>query len=690
VAREGYRFVGAVETVAPVLEGIADSEFAAAAAPSEAVPARASVSTDRGWPQHDVRRSWWRVAAWSAVAVVIATALIAILRDEPGAAPTKRHPLRFALGEPAGATFSTSGGFMALSPDGRAIAFVATSADGVDRLWLQPLDSLSAKALPGTDHAVHPFWSPDSREVAFFAEGRLKRLDLASGSQRTLDAVSPSGFGGSWSDRGTMLYTLGRSATSSKQRGIMLGSAAGGAGSPLPVPAGVDPGAYLSWPRFLPGGQSFIFLVQAGDRERDGIWVASLDGGTAGRVVPVISSAEYADGRLFYVDRGVLLAQAFDAARRRTTGVAVPIADGVPVSLRTGRAPFAVSAANGGVLAYRRAARARLEWFDRSGLSLGVVGSSDLYRDFSVAPDGRRVAAAILDPRRATHDIWILGPGEAKTRFTSSPASEVAPQWSADGSRIAYASDADAHWEVLVKSVTEGGEPRKVAEAKSMVAPTGWVGRVLVIGRFNENLEVKLHPGAGIELEAGASMGILDAAAPDGRWLVHARDDSTTRVASRALHLDAVPSSRGSWHLATGASQPRWRSDSRELYYLAEDRRLMAVRVVSGASPAIEVPEPLFQTAGIEASGLEGKTYDAAPDGRRFLVKVPVDPSVIVVVANVNSLLEQSSSDRVAAAQWAPRFAIRETSFPRSPSCHSERLLRAQLSRRARYERPIR
>ena len=636
VAREGYRFVAAVEPVA-VLDAPDSAGEPAGDARSRASPPAPSATAE---PRAD-RRRWTAPGRLVAVlALVLGTIAVAALLLRPGSAPAAGDSLRFALREPPGAVFSTSGSFMALSPDGRSIAFVASSKEGVDRLWLQPLDSLTAKELEGTEHAAQPFWSPDSAALAFFAEGRLKRLDLARGSPRTLDTVSPSGLAGSWSDGGTLLYSRARASASADHRQLVRTPAAGGPGSPLPVPEGVDPGAYLLWPRFFPDGRTYLFLAQVGDRERNGLYVASLDRGPAHRISPATSSAEYAGGRLFYVDRGILLAQPFDAARRRLTGAAVPLADGVVVNPRTGRAAFSVSAANGGIVAYRQPARSRLEWFDRGGSSLGIVGSPAVYHDFSVAPDGQRVAAAILDAQTGTHDIWILEPGGAKTRFTWSAASEVSARWSADGSRIAYASDASGRWQVLVKPVS-GGEEEMVAESAGIVAPSGWNGSVLLIGRFNPRVEVSLHPGDDVRLAADASLGILDSVSPDGRWIAHSRDDTTSRVATKALYVDAVGPAQGSWHVAARGSLPRWRADAGELYYLADDHRLMAVRIGREASFEIGPPEALFTTAAVEPSGLEGTPYEVAPDGQRFLVKVAAESSAILVLANWKSLLEE-------------------------------------------------
>lgn len=159
-----------------------------------------------------------------------------------------------------------------------------------------------------------------------------------------------------------------------------------------------------------------------------------------------------------------------------------------------------------------------------------------------------------------------------------------------------------------------------------------------------------LHPHDGIQVAAEEAVGIFDAVSPDLRWLACSRDDTTSRVATKALYIEAVAPTRGGWHVASRGSQPRWRADGAELYYLADDRRLMAVRVGGRDSIEIGPSAALFETAAIEASGLEGLTYDVAPDGQRFLIKVPVEPAAIVVLANWKSLLEtarrRSAADR--------------------------------------------
>jgi DNA-binding winged helix-turn-helix (wHTH) protein len=636
VAGEGYRFVAPVEVVA-----VARDPAPALGPPGvedrvAAVDETAVAMTDEGADRRP-RRTSVAAKGWLALAVLLLVGAAGAVFLRPDSPSANSQPLRFTLQAPAGTALSTSGSSLALSPDGRAIVFLAAASGEAQRLWLQPLDSLSARPLEGTENASQPFWSPDGRSLAFFAHGRLKRLDLARGTQRTLDTVRPVGVAGAWSDDGRLLFSRARAGSSSADHRLELGSAEGGPSTTLPLPSGLDPTAYLWWPRFLPGGRSFLFLALGSDPERNGIHAATLDGGPAHRISPAISSVEYADGRLFYVDGGMLMAQPFDAERLRTTGKGVPLADGVLVNPRTGRGAFSVSGANGGILAYRQPARSRLEWFDRGGASLGVAGRPAVYFDFSIAPDGERIAASILDPERGTHDLWIQDAAGARRRLTEGLESEIAPVWSADGSRIAYASEGKGRWRVLVKSILEG-EPELVAESSRFIAPAAWKSDLLVIGRSHPKVEIEPHPMSSGRVLAEPWIEVYDQVSPDGRHIAWIKDD--TSQSSRAIYVAAMAPEKGSWHVADRGDLPRWRADGGELYYLAEGRRMMAVRVDRGPSLDLAAPAPLFVTTSVEHTGLEGRTYDVSPDGERFLLKVADEPAVTTVLANWKALVE--------------------------------------------------
>jgi hypothetical protein len=368
--------------------------------------------------------------------------------------------------------------------------------------------------------------------------------------------------------------------------------------------------------------------------------MASLDGGPAERISPVISSAEYAGGRLFYVDGGVLLSRPFDPLRRRFTGDALPVADGVLFNPSTGRGVFSVTAANGGIVAYRQPPRTRLEWFDRAGSSRGVIGPPAVYYDFAVSPDGERVAAAMLDSNTGTYDIRILVAGGTTRRLTVSSASEVSPIWSPDADHIAYASDADGRWQVFVQSLREGSGPELVAESAGNIAPVAWKGVVLHIGRKSAGVAVKQHPVSSIRVAADPALGLVASVSPDLRFFAVQRDETTSHGLTQALYVEAAAPRRGSWNVAAGAGEPRWRADGGEIYYMARDRRLMAVNIDSDEPLDLGSPVALFVTNGVEPSGSVGSTYDVAPDGQRFLVKVAVEPASIVVLANWKSALD--------------------------------------------------
>ena len=207
---------------------------------------------------------------------------------------------------------------LALSPDGRALAFVA-SVDGQPHLWVRPLDSVVSRPLPGTGGARSPFWSPDSRSVAFFADGRVKRIDLDGGLVRTL---SQGGWeGGAWNREGMMLF-----APSPASAIVRMSASAGGAGTP--VTRLEKNHASHSYPQFLPDGRHFLYYVTASPEAR-GVWLGQIDGSVARRLFDADSAAAYASGHVFFVREKTVFAQEFDAERLELKGTPFPVEEGM-------------------------------------------------------------------------------------------------------------------------------------------------------------------------------------------------------------------------------------------------------------------------------------------------------------------------------------------------------------------------
>jgi eukaryotic-like serine/threonine-protein kinase len=355
----------------------------------------------------------------------------------------------------------------ALSPDGRQIAYVATT-DSEPRLWVRPLDQVTGRALPGTEGATQPFWSPHGSAIGFFADGRLKRVDLAGGAPRVL-ADAPVARGGTWNRDDVILYSPMVNTT------IMRVSATGG--TPAPVTKLIPGQGTHRWPHFLPDGRRFFFLAALGLADTRGIFLGSLDGSDARRVLNADSSVAYQDGKLLVVSQGALVAYSFDAARGAVDGDAITLAQGVGVDAggATGLSGFSVSAT--GVLAHRNAATARrqLLWVDRAGKRLGPIGPIDESAPATPdpSPDAQRVA--VFRNVRGNPDVWIVEVERGiLSRFTSDPAVDANPLWSPDGRRIVFSSNRNGHWDLFEKAADGVTDERPLLENEQEKSPLDW------------------------------------------------------------------------------------------------------------------------------------------------------------------------------------------------------------------------
>jgi Tol biopolymer transport system component len=512
---------------------------------------------------------------------------------------------------------------LAISPDGQQIVFVATP-DGRPQLWLRSLNS-TARPMAGTDDASFPFWSPDSRSVGFFAEGKLKRVDLDGGLVQTLaDAIAR---GGTWSPDGVILFA----PTTAGQ--LFRVPASGGAAVALPTfeeprPAG-------TFPYFLPGGRQFLFYKPIGSEDTRGIYLGSLDSPVIKRLIAADTAGVYlSPGWLLFMRQGTLMAQGFDPAREELRGDPVTVADrvGFDSSLKTGA--FSVSAA--GLVMYRTGGgdRRQLTWFDRSGKTLGTVGAPD-ENDLiapELSPDGRRVM--VQRTVQGNTDIWLLD-GARTTRFTSDADIDRLPIWSPDGTRIFFGSSRKGARDLYQKHVSGADGEGPLLESLMDKAPNSWSPD----GHFL--LYTNLDP------KAGADLWVLPLAqdrkpfiflstrfderagqfSPDGRWVAYQSNES----GPFQIYVRAFPGPGGQSQVSTsGGIQTRWRRDGKELYYIAPDGKLMAVPITAkGATLDAGIPVALFQTRiwGGGTNAFNRQQYDVAPDGR-FLISVTTEDAM--------------------------------------------------------------
>jgi DNA-binding winged helix-turn-helix (wHTH) protein/dipeptidyl aminopeptidase/acylaminoacyl peptidase len=612
VPRYGYRFIAAVTHAVPSPVDAASTDVARQPPPL---------------PRRRVIGRWAPIAAL-AVAIAIGWWARGPLRSVP-----QRAAIEFTVFEPAEWAFSTSGNMLALSPDGRQLAFVASDANGSPWLWLRPLDSAVPRLLAGTNGASYPFWSPDSSHLAFFADRRLKAIDVLTGGVRVI-AMLPASvrvLGGTWSRAGDILFAV-------PDDGLYLVPSAGATPHRIDWNGAACAGC-LAWPAFLPDGRHFLYTVVSGGSDSAGVYIGELGTTKRQRLIDVMSSCVYAaPGFLLYARFATLYAQPFDEASLRLAGSPVPIADGVAYNPRTGRVLLAAS--DTGVLAYRGPLLSELVWVDRAGARQGVAAPAATYLSFSIAADGRRVAAARLDPRMGTADIWMFGSGERETRVTDNPDWDVDPLWSPDGQYIVYASRRQNRWRLCRRSPTAAAPEEVLLDSETPVTPLQAVSAKNVLyaaqrPRLPFDLWQLADGHRATPLLRVGGMYPADARlSPDGHWLSYAVPERTGMAWGETLYVSRRPFLETRRAIAEGASTPRWRGDGRELFYLSQDSSLIAVPVDSQETPNASAGHMLFRTATLEPSGVVGQAYDVAPDGERFLLKRQAGSSPIEVVVN--------------------------------------------------------
>ncbi|HXY08331.1 MAG TPA: protein kinase [Terriglobales bacterium] len=558
----------------------------------------------------------------SLVAILIAGLILLYSR----ASPNVSQPTLSYIPAPEKTSLAYFTGPVTLSHDGRTLAFVATTFEGRDLVWVRPLDAPEARALAGTEGASSPFWSTDDRSIGFFAGGKLKTIEPAGAPVVTIcDAPGPRG--GTWNQNGVILFATTWS-------GIYRVPSSGGTPTEITKVDTSHGESTHRWPYFLPDGQHFLYFAGVGTAAAS-IRLGTLDSSDTKILFPARSNAAYTSGYVLYVRDRMLMAQAFDEKKLEVRGQAFPVTQ-VLYDQLLWRGVFSCSA--NGILAYQGAnngADSRLIMFDRAGQEIKTVGAPGDFNSHRISPDGQRLAVTVLDSSVANYKLWVYDLVRGKeTRLTFGTNRENSPIWTPDGKSLTFASMKKGAYDIFEKRSDTTGSEESVLESVAAKTPTGWSpdARFLAYTSTtpgNSKASVWILPRFGdrkpyIFLQGDFNIGD-GSFSPDGHFLAYSSDES----GRLEIYVTPFPGGGSKWQVSSaGGANPRWLRDGKELFYMAADSTLIAAEVdTRGSVFQVGARRPLFHLAlrtgatRLDLSGVVG--YDAAPDGKWFVVNSP-------------------------------------------------------------------
>jgi serine/threonine protein kinase/Tol biopolymer transport system component len=611
-------------------------------------------------PQASLRREL-RVSAWVLIAtalLVVAAGVASVWLELRGRSDTR--VIRSSIIPPANLV-NLPPQRLAISPDGSQLAFTSPDASGRTVLWVRALRAAAAQPLGGTDGAMAPFWSADSRTIGFFTltDGKLKKIDASGGPVRTVTGSLP--FGGSWNGDGEILFAqeFGRLSR---------------------LPANDDMARYvvtmnseigLGTPWFLPDGRHFLYNENGAAKDTSGVYVGSLDSAERSRVLDRPANAQYASGYLLFTRGSTLMAQPFDVSRLAITGEAVPLAEDVQTYGPTADLG-AFSVSQNGILVFENVGRpeaSQLVWYNRAGQQTTIVGeklNSTWGSETTLSPDGSSAVVVVSEEGRAANDLWVFDTKQGlRSRLTFAPAREHMPVWSADGRAVAFARQKNGGFDVLRKAANGSGAEELLLSDGFQNFPETWSpdGRFLIYDVGNSappNRDLWVLPLEGDRKPfplVQTSFDVMQSQfSPDGHWIAFASNESG-RFEVYVTAFGDPQKGRGSqrspkqitkWQVSTaGGSHPRWRRDGKELFFLAGDT-LMAASVSAEADHfSVGRVERLFDARPIHPANntnLPFTVYDVSADGKHFLINT-VDESAgvapLTLIANWPALLRK-------------------------------------------------
>lgn len=531
---------------------------------------------------------------------------------------------------------------VAISPNGHTVVIVGHSeSERSNLLWTYEPGSQEATRIPNTEGANFPFWSADGRSLGFFADGKLKRLDLAGGPVQTL-CDAPTGRGGTWNKDGVILFT----PSGLLGVGLYRISASGGTAVQISSPDKNLKEDSHRWPFFLPDGVHYLYsaINLSGQKELHSIYLGSLNSIERHLIVRAKGNAAYVDPGylLFYKDQ-TLFAQDFDGKSFKLNGEPVPIFTDIGFAPRISKAAF--SASSRGLLVAEKvgeSAISQLTWFDRRGHEIGTATKPAVYGNIALSPNGIMVASDTTEAASQNTDIYTydINSGEAK-RLTFDPAIDSMPIWSPDGKQLVFADNRASRFDLYLKNSNGGQEEKAIPQEGSDRFPSDWSrdGKHILYERGADLWYVSIPELKPTEFLKAASTLRTAQFSPDDRWVAYSSNES----GKWEIYITSFPEAHGKWQVSNaGGTQPRWRGDGKELFYLSPDNKLMAVSVKTGTNFDAGTPTVLFQ-AYLRESALatsEQFLYDVSRDGQKFLINTQLKSAITPMSVVLNWMSE--------------------------------------------------
>ena len=562
------------------------------------------------------RRSW---VPWAVALVGVALGAFGLYRFTSAGTGTPSL-ISFNVPIPGGGGGETA--MFALSPDGRNLA-IAAPEKGQIHLWVRPLDGLEVRLLPGAEGALYPFWSPDGKQIGFFAEGKLKKVSLAGGDPTVVADVGTGVNGGTWGSQGVIVFAVNQDLYKVETGGI-------------PVPLAHSE-RNIADPEFLPDGRHFLYMNK-------GIQVGSLDGAAPKQILPDLSKTVYADGNLLFRRQGRLMEQAFDAATLTLSGAPLPVTRETVINKSSMGSTVLFSVAGSRVLAYQAQALEQLVWVDRTGTMKEKVGPPNEWTNFRLSPDQNKIAMdiTILQVGNRARDVFLFDLVRGtQERLTSDPEGNAVPIFSPRGDRIVFASRRMGRYNPFITSA-----PNQEKLVVDLGMPSGFPqdwspDEKHILWCIGDDLWIvpvsgSEKPYAYAHTRFGKRDGVFS---PDGHWIAYVSNES----GRNELYLQSFPADAGKRYTVSsqGGTGPAWRRDGKELFFVAGDGRLTAVPVtMNGADVQLGRAKSLFP---MSPSTIFHRSYEVSKEGQQFLIATPAQAggAVITVVLNWQRALKK-------------------------------------------------